>query len=456
MILLGGTAPRRGELALAMYLRWHQAHEDAQFRVTAHQGRRGPTAEESLSFAAGLHAAEARDLLGRARPAPPSPSDDGVRRPSTDPGAPVYLSWEDFLAQTRAAEVMAWCRAKAKKANGRRLMSGESAGQINAQDVWDIMAAGHGTCAYCGSLAVQKRPSTTTGQPLPWEDAGRRIGSLSHIVSRFDGGTNMPDNLCWSCLWCNTDRSEGRLGATDHGGIQPRGDLCDIAGCGVVRPKDADSPLRPDRCPEHGQALGELCTTCLAVMSEIRSGHCLDTRISLRDAYREHYNRCSGCEPLIVLPARDEVHRCREVVTAPPGDKGFRVRHDALWTGWPGNFTFQDWVELVHNAAEAAGMAVDEYVAMVAQAPHHCGRCESEAARVHDSITKIAGELARLRRIHGSLYRITFDPLSLWPWQAHALGTRRKPLEADSPGGLRLRIGEDKRAAARRAVKRSP
>jgi hypothetical protein len=41
------------------------------------------------------------------------------------------------------------------------------------------------------------------------------------------------------------------------------------------------------------------------------------------------------------------------------------------------------------------------------------------------------------------------------PWQAQALGTRRKPLEADSPGGLRLRIGDDKRAATRRASTRT-
>lgn len=177
---------------------------------------------------------------------------------------------------------MAWCRAKGKKANGSRLMSGEPTARITAQDVRAIMTAACGNCAYCGSLAVQKRPSTPTGQPLPWEQVGRRIGSLSHVVSLFDGGTNTPDNLVWSCLWCNTWRDEGRLGATDHGGLQPDGDLRGIPGCGVVRPEDAKLPLQPDQCPEHRHALGKLCTTCLGVMRMVRSEHCLDMRTSLR------------------------------------------------------------------------------------------------------------------------------------------------------------------------------
>ena len=67
-------------------------------------------------------------------------------------------------------------------------MSGEPEAQIAAKDVWAIMAAARGSCAYCGSLAVEKRPSTQAGQPLPWEQVGRRIGSLSHAVSRFNGG----------------------------------------------------------------------------------------------------------------------------------------------------------------------------------------------------------------------------------------------------------------------------
>src|SRR5947208_1497661 len=114
-----GTAPRRGEPALAMYIRWHQLHEDAQVvRRTGRHGRPGPTAEELLSVAASLPPAQARDLLGRARIAMSDPSAGSSRRPEADPGPAACLSWEDFLARTKATEVMAWCRAKAKKVHG--------------------------------------------------------------------------------------------------------------------------------------------------------------------------------------------------------------------------------------------------------------------------------------------------------------------------------------------------
>jgi hypothetical protein len=355
----------------------------------------------------------------------------------------------------KSAEVMAWCRDKAKKANGSRLLSGEPTARVTAQDVWAIMAAALGRCAYCGSLAVEKRPSTPTGQPLPWEQVGRRIGSLSHVVPLFYGGTNTPDNLCWSCLWCNTWRGEGRLGATDHGGLQPEGDLCGIPGCGIVRPKDADLPLQPDQCPEHGGTLGRLCATCLAVMRMVHGEHCLIKDTSLRERYRQQHNQCSDCEPLAVLPTLQEVHSCRKVVTASAGDKGLHARHNALRTGRPGNFTDQPWVDETRNAARATGLAVDEYVFITAQVPHRCGQCEPDAARVSESITWIADELTRLRRVHDSLYKISFDPLSIEPWRAKALGTRRKHLQANSPGRLRLRVGGDKRAAAQRVSTRT-
>jgi hypothetical protein len=186
-------------------------------------------------------------------------------------------------------------------------------------------------------------------------------------------------------------------------------------------------------------------------MGKVRGEHCLDTRAGLREGYRRQHNQCPGCEPLAVLPTLTEVHGCRKVVTAPAGDKGFRARHNALRTGRPGNFTDRHWVEKTRNAAEAAGLAIDEYVLKTAQVPHHCGQCEADAVLVPESVTRITGELARLRRVHDSLYRISFDPLSTYPWRAKALGTRSTPIDADSPGGLRLRIGDDKREAARRA-----
>jgi hypothetical protein len=100
-------------------------------------------------------------------------------------------------------------------------------------------------------------------------------------------------------------------------------------------------------------------------------------------------------------------------------------------------------------------LVVDEYVLITAQVPHRCDQCRPDAIRVPESVTRIADELTRLRRVHGSLYKISFDPLSIYPWRAKALGTRRKPLEADSPGGLRLRSGDDKRSAGLRASTRT-
>jgi hypothetical protein len=113
--------------------------------------------------------------------------------------------------------------------------------------------------------------------------------------------------------------------------------------------------------------------------------------------------------------------------------RGFRVRSDALREGRPVNLADQRWIDETRNAARAAGLAVDEYVLITAQVPHRCGQCEPDAVRMPESVTRIADELTRLRRVLGRLYKISFDPLSMHPWRAKALGTRRKPLEADSP-----------------------
>jgi hypothetical protein len=116
---------------------------------------------------------------------------------------------------------MAWCRKKATRANRPRLMSGPPDVKITGVDVWAVLEAAEGRCEYCRSLAVENRPSASNGQPLPWAQVGRRIGSLSHRLARFNGGSNAPGNLTWPCLWCNTWPSERRRGATDHGGIPP-------------------------------------------------------------------------------------------------------------------------------------------------------------------------------------------------------------------------------------------
>jgi hypothetical protein len=178
--------------------------------------REAPTLGELLSFAATLPPDQAERLLARARPAPLTPDDND----QVDPPPPVYHSWGEYLQVTSAAERLQWCRAKAKIANRTRLMSGAPERKITANEVWTILEATEGRCAYCGSLAVERRPSGPEGRPIPWARIGRRIGSLGHRLARFHGGANNPANLCWSCLWCNTWPTERRPGATDHGGLQ--------------------------------------------------------------------------------------------------------------------------------------------------------------------------------------------------------------------------------------------
>lgn len=409
-----------------------------------------PTLAEITEFAKHLPLDEGIALLRRVHVAPSAAPAASTAVPA---GEPVYTSWEDYLGRTTVSQRMLWCRKKAERANRKRLMSAEPDVKISGADVWALLEAARGRCEHCGSLAVETRPSTATGQPSPWEHVGRRIGSLGHRIARFNGGSNAPDNLCWSCLWCNTWPSERWLGATDHGGLQPPGALCGIPGCGVVRPEDADLPLLPDQCPDHDGALGELCATCRGIMRTVRREHWLGTRISLREEYRQQHNKCAQCDALLVLPTVSEIHRCRTVVTAPFGDKGSRARMDSLWgAGVPGHFTYQPWVEDSRSAAGAAGLAADEYVLMTAQSQHRCSGCAADAGMVSESVARIREELAQLRRVHGSLYPISFDPLSLDPWQARAIGTRRKALSAESPGGLRRLIGDDKRrATARRA-----
>lgn len=180
--------------------------------------REAPTREELLRFAAGLPPDRAEALLARARPAPQVPEPEASGPVA---GPPVYVSWEDFLDRTTPADRMAWCRKKAARANRPRLMSGPPDVKITGADVWGVLEAARARCEYCGSLAVENRPSASSGKPLPWASVGRRIGSLGHREARFNGGSNAPGNLCWACLWCNTWPGERRPRASDHGGIQP-------------------------------------------------------------------------------------------------------------------------------------------------------------------------------------------------------------------------------------------
>lgn len=135
--------------------------------------------------------------------------------------APLFASWTDYLQRTTQRERMARCYAAAKKANRKRLMSLVPSNRLSGTDVWNVIEQARGRCAHCGSLAVEARPSSPTGAPVAWAQVGRRIGSLEHLLRRFDGGDNDLSNLAWSCLWCNTWPSERRSNAVDHGGFYP-------------------------------------------------------------------------------------------------------------------------------------------------------------------------------------------------------------------------------------------
>ncbi len=152
----------------------------------------------------------------------------------------LFRDWEDFLARTSEADRMRWCAKKAKVANRSRLMSGSPKDRVTPEDVWEVLKRAEGRCRYCGSLAVERRPSDpVTGAPLPWERVGRRIGSLEHVDARVDGGANVVGNLAWTCLWCNTWKCERTKGALDHGGCYPAKKRC--------APSPLATPARPVR-----------------------------------------------------------------------------------------------------------------------------------------------------------------------------------------------------------------
>jgi hypothetical protein len=190
--------------------------EDAAWRLDDLGVPEEPKLVDLLHMADTLPPSQAITLHPSAQPRHPS------RQSSNLPAIPpAFESWADYLDRTSLEQRIRWCRTKAAKANGARLMSTPPATKITWRDVLAVLDRSHGRCVHCHSLAVENRPSTSTGAPAPWEHVGRRIGSLGHRTARFDGGTNSPDNLCWSCLWCNTWPKERRIGATDHGGHFP-------------------------------------------------------------------------------------------------------------------------------------------------------------------------------------------------------------------------------------------
>jgi hypothetical protein len=181
-------------------------------------GREAPTFAQLAARLAELPPKLAARI--RVEPAPLTPPPDTAVAPP-----PVYASWSAFLAATTPAERRSWCAIKVKTANRERLMSGMPEHRITMADVLAVLEKARGRCASCGSLAVERRPTARTGGvSVPWKHVGRRVGSLGHVVGRFHGGANTPDNLGWSCLWCNTWQPERTPGATDHGGYYPQAD----------------------------------------------------------------------------------------------------------------------------------------------------------------------------------------------------------------------------------------
>lgn len=178
--------------------------------------REAPTLRELMERVVDLPPEQAAKVMAAARPAPAAaPPEDATL--ATTP--PMYASWTDFLARTSEQERRRWCAKKAKVANRDRLMSGPPTTRTTCREVLDVLMRAEGRCAFCGSLAVENRPSKPNGAPAPWAPVGRRIGSLGHTVGRIHGGDNTTENLVWSCLWCNVWQDERRMGATDHGGL---------------------------------------------------------------------------------------------------------------------------------------------------------------------------------------------------------------------------------------------
>jgi hypothetical protein len=193
--------------------------------VGLQQDRVPDAALTSESLAAALRSGRATPEAALRAMAQAHPVDVGPRSGPTDSVTPLYASWDDWLQRGTAAEIRRWFQQMAHTANRPRLLSGVPMVRVSPGVVWRVLAAAEGRCAYCGSLAVERRPSGPHGEPIAWAAVGRRIGSLGHRTARFHGGGNEAENLAWSCLWCNTWLSERSPGAADHGGFYPQATL---------------------------------------------------------------------------------------------------------------------------------------------------------------------------------------------------------------------------------------
>lgn len=147
-----------------------------------------------------------------------------IQWPSVETGPapePTYLSFADYLHRTTYKQQMARCHRAAANANRKRLLSPRPKHALTGADIWNLIETALGRCSYCGSLAIESRPSKPNGAPALWAQVGRRIGSLEHRNWRALGGDNDLNNLAWCCLWCNDWPGDRKAGALDHGGFYP-------------------------------------------------------------------------------------------------------------------------------------------------------------------------------------------------------------------------------------------
>lgn len=177
-----------------------------------------PFTAASIKVAIQAGRATAADVKKALKHAVPVPTELPESTPSPPP---EFTSFNDWCVRTSVKEKREYCHTRAKSANSKRLLSPKPTYNVKTWEVWHIIEDAKGRCAYCGSLAVEKRPSNEKGHPIPWSNVGRRVGSLGHRVARFHGGGDEPDNLQWCCLWCNDWVSERIPGAANHGGYYP-------------------------------------------------------------------------------------------------------------------------------------------------------------------------------------------------------------------------------------------
>jgi len=138
----------------------------------------------------------------------------------------VFTSWADYLEKVTWPELRSRCYAIADQANGAHRGLAAPPDRLALLTVWQVKSKSRGRCAYCGSLAVERKPlKVDKNGRRRWKRVGRRIGSLEHRKPRSLGGSNDVENLAWCCLLCNTSPRARLPGAVDHGGYYP--DLAD-------------------------------------------------------------------------------------------------------------------------------------------------------------------------------------------------------------------------------------